>query len=379
MVLLFWKENQTTRKKNHNMSAKALQGFLRKKSVEALQNELKINVKVHSEYSNLYQFKYDQIETPMGHEVSQQCRGIILDKDNDWNPVCHTFNKFFNTHEVHAAEVDWSTAKVYEKCDGSLMQLSHYDNKWHVSTTGSPDAGGNVGDHGFTFKELFWETWKELGYDHPRDKNISFAFELCTKYNRIVVNHEKPRIVFLGARHNKYGYELWPRHIGQFYNWETVRQFDFYSPQEVAKALDGMQGVEQEGFVVVDTNFNRVKMKCEDYVLKHRFISSVSTRNLLDLVRQNEGQEFLSYFKEWQKEYDVLKEIYENLVKEIESEYDKHKHIKDQKEFALAIKKNKFSGCMFQLRSGKINNVREGLCSMNIKHLEEIIEKRMNK
>ena len=354
---------------------KALQFFLQKKGIEILREELKILVKVHPEYNNLYQFKYNQIESQMSNSVVQQCRGVVLDRDQNWKVVCHIFNKFFNLHELHAALIDWNTAKVFSKEDGSLIQVFWYDGEWQMTTSGSPDGSGNVGDYGFTFRDLFWDCWNDLKYQLPENKDLSYAFELCTKYNRIVVNHDKSRIVFLGARHNEYGYELWPQHIGQFYNWEIVKQFDFGYTDEIEIALQKMDGMQQEGFVVFDGT-NRVKMKCEDYVRKHRLVSSMSQRNLIDIIRQNETEELLAYFPEWEKEHDNLKIEYESLVHSIESVYNKSKNIRSQKDFARAIKTHRFSGCMFQLRNKKVSSVRDYLQKMNIKHLEQAMEKR---
>ena len=109
-----------------------LQEFLRKNGTKALEEQYNIKVKQHGKYPNLFQFKYSQVASQMGEKIVQQCRGIILDADNDWAVVCHTYNKFFNSAEINAAPIDWKSAKVYEKLDGSLMQLYHYDNQYTV-------------------------------------------------------------------------------------------------------------------------------------------------------------------------------------------------------------------------------------------------------
>lgn len=338
----------------------------------------KIKVNVHPKYPNLYQFKYNQIESPMGSLVVQACRGIILDRDNDWAPVCHTYNKFFNLQEGHAAEIDWNTARVYEKLDGSLMQLYWYDNQWHVATSGTPDADCEVPYGDMTFKDLFWQTWNDLGYDMPvapLKERHCYAFELMTKYNYIVVRHPEPRLVLHGVRNLTYGYELKPPTFCRS-SWEIVKTFDFGYTDEIEKALSEMDGMQCEGFVIVDGSMNRVKMKCEDYVRKHRLVSSLNQRNLIDVIRQNEEAEFLAYFPEWQAEYDNLKIEYEDLVKEIETVYNENKNIRRQKDFANAVKAHRFSGAMFQLRNEKVSSVRDYLQKMNIKHLEQAMEKR---
>src|SRR2546423_400145 len=76
-----------------------------------------------------------------------------------WNVVARGFDKFFNHGDHLAAPIDWSTAKVQAKEDGSLCVLYHYNSDWHVATSGSPDASGNVYDNPLTFADLFWRVF----------------------------------------------------------------------------------------------------------------------------------------------------------------------------------------------------------------------------
>jgi hypothetical protein len=347
-----------------------LKKTLREKGVERMTDHYKVSVKPHPKYPNLLQFTYNQIESPVGSKACQACRGVILDKDNDWNTVCHSYDRFFNLGEQYASEIDWNTARVTEKVDGTLIQMFHYDNQWMVATKGSPDAGGGVGDFGFTFKDFFWKTWNDLGYDLPDDTSCCYAFELCTQHNRIVVQHGKPRIVFHGMRNLQYDYELVPYTTK---SWEIIKQYAFGYTDEIQAVLDSMDGLEQEGFVIVDGSFNRIKMKCDDYVRKHRTISCLSTRNLLDIIRQNEAVEYLVHFPEWQKLHDEIKAKYDALMLDVETTYNQHKGITNQKDYADKAKKNRMSGALFNLRSGKVSSVREYVKDMNIKHLEDIL------
>ena len=89
--------------------------------------------------------KYDQLESPMGCEEVQDCRGLILERDT-WKVMSLAFRKFFNNEEGHAARINWETAKILEKVDGSMMQLywDWHKGKWCVGTTGTPEADGEV-------------------------------------------------------------------------------------------------------------------------------------------------------------------------------------------------------------------------------------------
>ena len=166
--------------------------FLKNNQLSDLETRFSIHIKRHSKYPNLVLLKYDQIESPMGVSLVQECRGLILDEANDWNVVCFPYKKFFNYLEGHAAEIDWSSARVYEKVDGSLMTLYWYDGHWEVSSSGMPDAAGEMNGFNITFADLFWKVWnEELGYEIPRETDCCFMFELMTPYNRVVVRHAK--------------------------------------------------------------------------------------------------------------------------------------------------------------------------------------------
>ena len=55
----------------------------------------------------------------MGSPLVAECRGIILDEQDDWRVVSYPFDKFFNYNESKAAVLDWSQGvDVYEKLDG---------------------------------------------------------------------------------------------------------------------------------------------------------------------------------------------------------------------------------------------------------------------
>ena len=265
--------------------------YIKQNGLAVLETNFFITAKRHSKYPNLVLLKYSQIESDFSNPIVRLCRGIILDEANNWKPVCFGYRKFANYGESYADKIDWSNARVAEKLDGSLIQLFYYDNQWLVATSGTPDAGGSVGDFGFTFAELFWRVWKEKGYQLPTDINCCYAFELCGKYNRIVVQHKEERIVLHGGRNLNTFRELDPIVEAHNYGWEVVKTFPFTSIGEVLAETIDMKGIENEGFVVIDTkNYNRVKIKAQNYIALSHLKDSVdsSKRQLLEIARKNE-------------------------------------------------------------------------------------------
>ncbi len=341
-----------------------IQDYLRTpgKSLTTLTGEYKVDVKVHGQYPNLVLLKYNQIESDFNIPLVRECRGLILDRENDWKVISRSYDKFFNYGEERAATIDWHTAKICEKLDGSLATLYYYDKKWHVQTSGSPDASGDVNGLGFTFKELFWQTWEKLGYDLPivADGDVCYMFELMTPFNRVVVPHKESRIVLHGMRSICTLGCCKPREFSPWlvkynnYNWELVKTYSLgRSWEEIGKACEAINPMEQEGFVVMDSNFNRVKIKSPQYVALHHMKDGFGSRRMIELVRTNEGAEFLSYFPEFTDLYTEVKTKYDKLLTDVEEVFNQNKEIVDQKEYALKVKSHPWSGALFALKRGK--------------------------
>jgi hypothetical protein len=353
-------------------NTKMLVGYLRDNGIDALCEKYYIKARRHAQYPNLISLKYSQIESPMSEPIVQACRGIVVNED-DWSVVARPYDKFFNIEEGLAVPVDWSTAKTFEKVDGSLIIMYHYDKEWRVGTSGTPDGSGDVQGFGFSFKELFWKTWNDLDYKLPVDENKTFLFELMTPYNRVVVQHPKGRIVLHGVRDKNEPYaEYDPADFSSF-GWEIVKTYPLNNEKAVMEFASTLNGLECEGMVVVDSNFNRVKVKCADYLRYSHMKEGMSMRSMLDIVRNNEGAEFLAYFEEFRTYYDSIKIKYEDFVKEIEEYYESIKDIEVQKDFAFKSVGKKYSGVLFSLRKGTFSNVKEALAAYDLRKLEDMI------
>src|SRR4051812_7540092 len=120
-----------------------VQKFLRSHPLEDLTNRFAIQVKRHGRHPHLVLLKYNQINSPMGERIVEECRGLILDQERDWAIVSYPYMKFYNHGEPYAAPLDWSTARVYEKLDGSLIVLYHYAGEWQAATSGQADGLGS--------------------------------------------------------------------------------------------------------------------------------------------------------------------------------------------------------------------------------------------
>ena len=349
-------------------------------------NDLFLTIKEDSEGQRVL-FKYSQIDSPMGNIICQEARGLILDRSNNWGVVSWPFRKFFNLGEGHAAPMDMSTAKVLEKVDGTCITMYHWKYNWKVQTLGMIDADGQVNNifPVMNFAELFYRT---LGQDLSPvlDPQYTYTFELATPFNRIVSRYEKERIVLLSIRNIKTILEVDDESFNEMYlrikkiaphieipNKYPLSITSLSEVADLAKTLPAMD----EGYVVVDKDFNRVKVKNPSYLalLHLKESSSSSVKSLVTLFLNNEGSEFLSYFPEFTDQYNRIGEAISNLRVRIADVWQQTKGIELQKDFAIAVTATKvpFSGILFNLRKGTIQSVDEGLLKVDSKHIVETL------
>lgn len=351
--------------------------FLRENGLDALLDRTKCLVNRHEGYPNLVLLKYNMIDSPMDDPLVRSCRGIILDEADGWRVVCRPYDKFFNYGEGRAAEIDWETARVYEKLDGSLMTLYYYDG-WQVSTTGYPDARGLVQKgNPLTFRDLFWRIWNQQRdpiYLLPRREiECCYMFEMMAPENRVVVAHHTPRLVLHGIRSVVTGKELPFAVFGKVRNWECAKTYNLNSLDDVISATAELQGIKNEGFVVCDANFNRVKVKSMSYVALHHLKSTMCRRRLIELIQANEGDEFLGYFPEYTDEYRKLQVLIHALCRGLETQYEQHKDLTIQKDFAMAVRDLPCSGAMFSTRNGKADSPTAWIMALPSKKLIKLI------
>ncbi len=329
--------------------------------------EVTYNVKArrHGRYPNLVLLKYG-IDADFHSPMVRECRGIILDEADNWRVVCRTFDKFGNHGESYAATIDWSTAKVQTKEDGSLIQMFHYDGAWHVATSGSPDASGEVqraGEHeairersGKTFAEYFWETFRaEGGKTNYLSTEFCVAFELMGPLNRIVVVHERPTLRILGARHRDSGREFLPEDFDSALclDGKAVRSFPLTTMAEIEASFATISPLSQEGYVVVDGAFNRVKIKHPGYVAIHHAKDGLGPRAFAEIARSGEVPEVVAAFPELAPLLEKARTDFARLVERTETYYQRIKHYESQKDFAASALTTPYSAALFKMRRGQ--------------------------
>jgi hypothetical protein len=310
------------------------------------------------------------------------------------NVVCRGFDKFFNYGEGNAATIDWSTAQVQEKIDGSLIKVWGYKGEWKVSTNGCIDAekaklNDNSEDN---FRDLFLDALifcfinKDLNSKNVfnlKDESVkylfnklnpeyTYLFELISPHNKVVIPYKETKVYHIGTRHNKTGEEI-NVNIGI----EKPKKYSLYTFNACLQKVKQMP-YDKEGYVIVDKDYNRIKIKSPAYVAVHHLKSSFSENNLLTIIRNGESEEFLNYLPEYKKEHEEMNTYYNKIINKLYKDFDYMKTLefKNKKDFALTFAKDTlFPVIFFALWDKKINNVMEGLNSLSNKIILDKINK----
>jgi hypothetical protein len=293
--------------------------YLKTHSLQELEDEH--GVKSRPDASNTkFSLNYDQLAIKGGDKLAEQCRGMVVRPVSvatsgvsfDWeklrsSPVgecvilCRPMDRFYNDGDFYAAKVDYDSAVIYEKLDGTMM-AAYWDplkNAWHTSTRSIPEADlpirlGDLVLEDTTFRGLFDEALEEMinrecapyipnvdSWWSQLDKQHTYVFELTSPLNRVVVQYDDPRITLIATRDNVTGCEIVINE--QNYMWYEPRTWKLNDAKAIKALADSFSPAELEGFVVCDARFNRVKIKNASYVLAHHTKDGIisSKRNAL--------------------------------------------------------------------------------------------------
>ncbi len=371
-----------------------IQKFIREHGFDKAAKTFQLKVR---EYDHKVLLKYDQLSAPtlMANIEVQECRGLVLEKGT-WNVMSLAFTKFFNADESNAHKVDWNTANVLEKLDGTLIQVYwDWTNKeWYAGTTGTAEGEGEVNNKmGTTFNSLFWDTVTKQYALNPcmLDKDHVYVFELTTPYNIVVKPHGESSATLLTVRNRVTLKELsWKdlEMVSESLRVPLVKRFDL-NANNVGVLLRTFENMiwHDEGYVVVHANFNRIKIKNPAYVAVHHLKGKTAEHNIITIVKSNEIEEFASTFPERKDELFRLKENYDLLIEKlnnvwVELSARKPKNItkEEKKKYATAVFEvcgkydlKQFTGLYFGLVDGKVSSIEDFVLNYDDKLLYKML------
>ena len=218
------------------------------------------------------------------NDVTTFCRGLIVDNVTD-EVVARPLSKFFNYGEhgvrEYAPPLELEPFEVYEKMDGSLAILFHYNEQWRAASKGS-----------FISEQAQWaqkridERQQSLYVLSP---GVTYCAEAIYPTNRIVVKYTQDDLVFLGA-FKADGTEipfrdvasLWP--LGSAVAIHKAPSLEWLLHRTAINlhlnADETVSGTDAEGFVIRFRSGVRCKIKYAEFVRLHRILTGITERDV---------------------------------------------------------------------------------------------------
>lgn len=160
-------------------------------------------------------------------------------------------------------------------------------------------------------------------------KEYCYTFELVSPKSRIVVPYKQTKLYFIGLRDVGTFIELDPEIEEDVIKIGIPRpkQYPLTSLEECMQATEKM-GFDEEGFVVVDKDWHRVKIKSKEYILAHftRFNNGTSYSRILEMIENKTDESFLKIYPEYTKTFNEVREKYNDFKEKIKQGI---KNIKD--------------------------------------------------
>lgn len=310
--------------------------FIQENSFAKLAEDYGISITSDNEAEpNLVCLNYDQIASPKSHPISQECRGLIINKDT-LEIVSRSFDRFYNYGEVpeQTKKVDFSRALTFEKLDGSLINWYYNETRkqFVFGSRGTTTGRSAITKSRHSYHHLIClalgvdvsdlnplvaedENWLNMvRYNEYLARiNEHLAAQLCKGYTyitelvsphiNIVTQYTETAMYLLGTRHIATGDYI----NGSFDHETTPTIFSFPTVyptstlEEIMEVIAGMsRGTDalQEGVVVFDpANGIRTKLKNTVYLKAHRNLGrEIDEKSILELVAANEEAEYLTYY-----------------------------------------------------------------------------------
>ncbi|MCR5806998.1 MAG: hypothetical protein K6G68_08200 [Oscillospiraceae bacterium] len=303
-------------------------------------------------------FNYEAV-CDFSDPVVQESRGIVIDTQS-LEPVCWPFRKFGNWNESYADSIDWHSARVQDKIDGSIIKLwyDRQERRWRFSTNGviSAETANAEATLKHTFMDIIRraDNFGQIPFD-KLDCDCTYIFEMVSPENRVVIDYPFYRLFHIGTRNNITGREF-ISDIGL----EKPHEYALHSLEEctaAAESLNTAENVDKEGFVVVDKDFCRIKIKSPRYLVIHHTIGNGAFTKERCLRMLTEGITDIDGFCRDYPRYAVILRFYQYKLAELEYEVGMYTAYvrnlyeelsRERKAVAAAIKTHRLAGFGFK-------------------------------
>lgn len=302
-----------------------------------------ITVKRDGEYILL---KYRQFDSNFNEPIVRECRGIILrqDANGKYVCVCRAFDKFANYGENYADDIDWKTTVVEEKVDGNLIRIFYDNGKWRIATNGTIDAfKAIVDDMDYTFGDLVLEALdgRFHAFTSNLEHNTTYMFELVSPKSTVTIEYPETKLYYLGQRDmtTMREYKLYDDRIHEF----GVLRPKLYHISTIEACIDYVNSMtkDEEGFVIRDGHFNRVKLKSPQFLMHFHMDNNgkISTKRIIRMIQNEQIDDFLAYCTKYKDRVVQIYGAIEKIAYDLENVWEQAKKFNrlNRKEFVRDV------------------------------------------
>ena len=219
--------------------------------------------------------------------VRRECRGLIFNTATG-ELISRPYHKFFNVGEREETSINkinlYEPHVVLEKLDGSMIRPIPTPEGFRLGTkAGITDVAMNA--------EYFIADKKHYSqFIHKCfQRNITPIFEWCSRKNRIVVDYPEDQLILTAMRYVS---------DGNYVHYDAMKNYASARDIPVVKAVDGLavQNIDLfvkqvrewddgEGVVIRFDNGHMVKVKADEYILRHRSKEQInSEKNIIQVI-----------------------------------------------------------------------------------------------
>lgn len=352
--------------------------YLKEHGIEQLEKEFNIRVRIYGD-NDLFVLNYSQLNSPSQQPIVKECRSLILDKNFD--VVSRSFDRFFNLNEKPCSTFSFEQdMKLYEKIDGSIINIYFFDGKWNVGTKSAAfgefasSRTKNISFYENVLNTLNCNDNQFQNFFNQFDKDYTYIFEFASLDNQVIKRYLEPKISLLAIRNKKSGEYLFgsdfDKQLIQFktFGFSSPTEYKINSIDDIYSHLKQLKGFD-EGFVLYKNGCPIAKIKTLSYVTLSLIKSEQgpTLENLSKIIIVGEESEFLTYYPDLSERVFELKNRYETNKALFFDIWNKVKEIKDQKELAMAINHYEFKTILFKAKKEKILNINNFFDELNEK------------
>jgi RNA ligase len=306
----------------------------------------------------------------LGCAIRRECRGIAFDVKTG-EVISRPYHKFFNVNEKPETQINkinlYESHMILEKLDGSMIRpIKCTDGDFYIATKAgvsevSVQASNWLRDH-----SNYYDFMNYIIDDH----NSTPIFEWVSRQNGIVIDYPEDNLILTGIRSNK---------TGKYFKYDDLKYYGSLYGIDIVNALHQSESnigplvhtikkwVDAEGIVIRFDDGHMLKIKADDYILRHYAKESINhEKNLIGLILADGLDDLIPVLHEndQKRVSDFEKAFHANIhdtamnIHDMYGEYVRNYALSDKKDFAVnfALKKEKkYQQFLFGLHRGDYN------------------------